>query len=49
MLMQQLLNGVVVGSVYGLFALGFTLIFGVNHIMNMAHGAVFIWGAFAGL
>ncbi len=49
MLMQQLLNGVVVGSVYGLFALGFTLIFGVNHIMNMAHGAIFMWGAFAGL
>lgn len=49
MLMQQLLNGIVVGSVYGVFALGFTLIFGVNHIMNMAHGAVFMWGAFAGL
>lgn len=49
MLMQQLLNGIVVGSIYGLFALGFTLIFGVNHIMNMAHGTVFMWGAFAGL
>ncbi|WP_431514430.1 branched-chain amino acid ABC transporter permease [Variovorax sp. DAIF25] len=49
MLMQQLLNGVVVGSVYALFALGFTLLFGVNHIMNMAHGSVFMWGAFAGL
>ncbi|NGN44577.1 branched-chain amino acid ABC transporter permease [Mesorhizobium sp. CGMCC 1.15528] len=49
MLMQQLLNGIVVGSVYGLFALGFTLIFGVNHIMNMAHGTIFMWGAFAGL
>jgi len=49
MLMQQLLNGIVVGSVYSVFALGFTLIFGVNHIMNMAHGAVFMWGAFAGL
>lgn len=49
MLMQQILNGIVVGSVYGLFALGFTLLFGVNHIMNMAHGSVFMWGAFAGL
>lgn len=47
--MQQVLNGVVVGSVYALFALGFTLLFGVNHIMNMAHGSVFMWGAFAGL
>jgi len=49
MLMQQLLNGVVVGSVYALFALGFTLLFGVNQIMNMAYGSVFMWGAFAGL
>jgi branched-chain amino acid transport system permease protein len=49
MLIQQLINGIVVGSVYGLFALGFTLLFGVNHIMNMAHGSVFMWGAFAGL
>ncbi len=49
MLMQQLLNGVVVGSVYALFALGFTLLFGVNHIMNMAHGSVVHVGAFAGL
>lgn len=49
MLLQQILNGLVVGSVYGLFALGFTLLFGVNHVMNMAHGSVFMWGAFAGL
>jgi branched-chain amino acid transport system permease protein len=49
MLTQQLLNGIVVGSVYGLFALGFTLIFGINHIMNLAHGSVFMWGALAGL
>lgn len=47
--MQQVINGIVVGSVYGLFALGFTLLFGINHIMNMAHGSVFMWGAFAGL
>jgi len=49
MFLQQIINGIVVGSVYGLFALGFTLLFGVNHIMNMAHGSVFMWGAFAGL
>ena len=47
--MQQLLNGLVVGGVYAVFALGFTLIFGVNHILNMAYGSVFMWGAFAGL
>jgi len=49
MLAQQLLNALVVGSVYALFALGFTLIFGVHHILNLAHGAVFMWGAFVGL
>jgi branched-chain amino acid transport system permease protein len=49
MLGQQLLNGVVVGGVYALFALGFTLIFGIHRIMNLAHGAVFMAGAFAAL
>ena len=47
--MQQLFNGLVVGSVYAVFALGFTLVFGVNHVLNMAFGSVFMWGAFAGL
>lgn len=37
------------GSVYALFALGFTLIFGVLEVITLAHGAVFMIGAFAGL
>lgn len=49
MLIQQLINGLVVGGTYAVFALGFTLLFGVNHILNMAYGAVFMLGAFAGL
>ena len=49
MFLQQLINGLVTGSVYALFALGFTLIFGVHHILNLAHGAIFMWGAFVGL
>lgn len=49
MLTQQLFNGLVVGSVYAVFALGFTLLFGVNHILNLAFGSVFMCGAFAGL
>lgn len=49
MLLQQLLNGLVMGSTYAVFALGFTLLFGVNHILNMAFGSVFMWGALAGL
>ena len=47
MLAQQLRNGIVIGSIYALFALGITLVFGINHILNLAHGAVFMWGAFA--
>jgi len=46
---QQILNGLVVGSVYALFALGFTLVFGVQNILNLAHGALFMVGAFVGL
>jgi branched-chain amino acid transport system permease protein len=49
LLLQQTLNGLVVGAVYALFALGFTLVFGVLRILNLAHGAIFTWGAFVGL
>ena len=49
MLEQQLLNGLVLGAVYALFALGFNLVFGVHKIMNLAHGAIFMVGAFIGL
>ena len=48
MLAQQLLNGVISGSVYALFALGFTLVFSVHRVLNLAHGAVFMVGAFVG-
>ncbi|MGE0503637.1 MAG: branched-chain amino acid ABC transporter permease [Rhizobiaceae bacterium] len=49
MIAQQILNGLVSGSVYALFALGLTLILGVYRVLNLAHGAVFMVGAFAGL
>lgn len=49
MLLQQIANGLALGSVYALFALGFTLMFGVLEIITLAHGAVFMVGAFAGL
>ena len=48
-MLQQLANGLALGSVYALFALGFTLVFGVLEIITLAHGAVFMVGAFAGL
>ena len=46
MIAQQLLNGIISGAVYALFALGFTLIFGVQKVLNLAHGGVFMAGAF---
>ena len=49
MFWQQVVNGVTLGSTYALIALGYTLIFGVLNIVNMAHGEVFMFGAFAGL
>lgn len=49
MLIQQLVNGLFIGSVYALFALGYTLIFGVLDILNLAHASIFMLGAFATL
>jgi branched-chain amino acid transport system permease protein len=46
---QQVLNGVFVGSIYALFAVGYTLVFGVLDILNLAHQAVFMLSAFAAL
>jgi branched-chain amino acid transport system permease protein len=44
LLAQQLVNGLFIGSVYGLFAVGYTLVFGVLDILNLAHAAVFTLG-----
>jgi branched-chain amino acid transport system permease protein len=44
---QQLVNALSLGCVYALFALGFTLIFGVLGVINLSHGAVFMVGAYA--
>ncbi|MEI8393302.1 MAG: branched-chain amino acid ABC transporter permease [Rhodospirillaceae bacterium] len=49
MLLQQLVNGLVLGSTYALFALGFTLIFGVLRIINLTYGFYFSVGAFVAL
>lgn len=49
MLTQQLANGVVLGAVYALFAIGYTLVFGVLDILNLAHAAIFMAAAFAAL
>ena len=49
MLEQQLVNALSLGCVYALFALGFTLVFGVLGVVNLSHGAVFMLGAYAAL
>ncbi len=49
MLEQQLVNALSLGSVYALFALGFTLVFGVLGVINLSHGAVFMIGAYMAL
>jgi branched-chain amino acid transport system permease protein len=46
---QQIINGLSIGLVYALIAIGFTLIFGVLNVVNFAHGEVYTIGAFAGL
>src|SRR5919112_1938571 len=45
---QQLVNGIWQGAALALFAMGYTLVFGVLEIVNLAHGANYMWGAFIG-
>ena len=49
MLTQQIINGIVLGGVYALIALGYTMIYGVLFFINFAHGDVYMVGAFVGL
>lgn len=44
---QQILNGLTLGSVYGLVALGLTLVYGILHVPNFSHGALYMVGAYA--
>jgi branched-chain amino acid transport system permease protein len=49
MLVQQLVNGLMLGGAYALVAIGYTLIFGVLNLLHLAHGEVFMVGAYVGL
>ncbi len=46
---QQLINGLTLGSIYGLIAIGYTMVFGIIGMVNFAHGDVFMVGAFVAL
>lgn len=47
-IIQQLLNGLTVGGIYALIALGYTMVYGIIKLINFAHGDIFMIGAFAG-
>ncbi|MFZ9500617.1 MAG: branched-chain amino acid ABC transporter permease [Beijerinckiaceae bacterium] len=47
--LQQLINGLTLGSIYGLIAIGYTMVFGVIGMVNFAHGDVFMISTFIGL
>ncbi|RPJ61177.1 MAG: branched-chain amino acid ABC transporter permease, partial [Acidobacteria bacterium] len=46
---QQVTNGLAVGSIYALIALGYTMVYGVLRLINFAHGDLFTYGAYLGM
>ena len=46
---QQLVNGIMIGAIYALVALGYTMVYGILRLINFAHGEVFMLGAYATL
>jgi branched-chain amino acid transport system permease protein len=49
MFLQQLINGLTVGSVYALIALGYTMVYGIIELINFAHGEIYMLGAYMGI
>ena len=47
-MLQQLVNGLMLGSVYALLALGYTMVYGIIKLINFAHGDIYMMGAFMG-
>src|SRR3979411_1742614 len=47
-LLQQIINGLTVGAIYALIALGYTMVYGILKLINFAHGDVFMLGSFTG-
>ena len=45
---QQLINGLTIGSIYALIALGYTMVYGILRLINFAHGDIYMLGAYAG-
>ena len=49
MFIQQLVNGIILGSTYALIALGYTMVYGIIELINFAHGEIYMCGAFVAL
>ncbi|MEK6647143.1 MAG: branched-chain amino acid ABC transporter permease [Candidatus Firestonebacteria bacterium] len=49
MFLQQLINGLTLGSIYALIALGYTMVYGILEFINFAHGEIYMVGAYLGL
>ncbi|NLJ98177.1 MAG: branched-chain amino acid ABC transporter permease [Tissierellia bacterium] len=47
-LLQQLINGLSLGSIYALIALGYTMVYGIINLINFAHGEIYMVGAYVG-
>ena len=47
--LQQLINGLTLGAIYGLIAIGYTMVYGIIGMINFAHGEIYMIGAFIGL
>ena len=45
---QQMINGISLGSIYALIALGYTMIYGIIKLINFAHGDIYMVGAYLG-
>jgi branched-chain amino acid transport system permease protein len=48
-LLQQLVNGITLGAIYGLIAIGYTMVYGIIGMINFAHGEIYMIGAFVSL
>ena len=46
--LQQLINGISLGSIYALIALGYTMVYGIIKLINFAHGDIYMLGAYVG-
>lgn len=49
MFFQQIINGLTVGAVYALIALGYTMVYGILELINFAHGEIYMIGAYLGI